>query len=91
MTCVRFIVQGWVQGVGYRAYVHRVAWDLGVVGEVWNTPDGRVAGYAMHSNLDSLERFKAHLWEGPGSVDSVELEEVDAPRVYTDFTITMTH
>jgi len=91
MTCVRFLVRGWVQGVGFRAYVHRVAWDLGVMGEVWNTADGHVAGYAAHPSADVLERFQGHLWEGPGSVDSVEVEEVGAPRPYTEFVITMTH
>ena len=41
-TCVRCLVSGRVQGVGYRAAVRREALRLGLDGWAANLPDGRV-------------------------------------------------
>jgi len=40
--CVRLTVQGRVQGVGYRAWLHREASGLGLSGWVCNRLDGSV-------------------------------------------------
>jgi acylphosphatase len=42
MAKATIIVKGWVQSVGYRAFVKRVASQLGLKGLVRNLPDGRV-------------------------------------------------
>jgi acylphosphatase len=42
MTKITIIVDGWIQGVGYRAFVKRTASQLGLKGLVRNLPDGRV-------------------------------------------------
>ncbi|MGC8538976.1 MAG: acylphosphatase, partial [Candidatus Micrarchaeia archaeon] len=39
MPSVKIVVHGFVQGVGYRAYVKGVAESLGVSGKVRNMPD----------------------------------------------------
>jgi acylphosphatase len=42
MPKVTIIATGWIQGVGYRAFVKRVASQLGLKGLVRNLPDGQV-------------------------------------------------
>ena len=42
MHATRFLVQGLVQGVGFRYFVYRSADRLGLSGFVRNLPDGRV-------------------------------------------------
>jgi acylphosphatase len=42
MITVHVFVTGFVQGVGYRAFVKKHALNLGLVGLVKNLPDGRV-------------------------------------------------
>ncbi len=54
---------GRVQGVGFRATVHRLARDFDVTGRVRNLDDGRVELEA-EGNRDELEKFR----------DRIELE-----------------
>src|SRR5208283_2710771 len=42
MVKVTIIAEGWIQSVGYRAFVKRVASQLGLKGLVRNLPDGTV-------------------------------------------------
>ncbi len=42
MAKITIIVDGWIQGVGYRAFVKRVASQLGLKGLVRNLPEGKV-------------------------------------------------
>ncbi len=54
----KYIVHGFVQGVGYRAYVKGVADTLGVNGEIENLDDGSVAitAEAEKGVLDEFEK-----------------------------------
>jgi len=60
----RFVVQGQVQGVGYRYFVLRHAEALGVSGYARNRPDGTVEVVAEGSEA-ALGDFEARLREGP--------------------------
>jgi acylphosphatase len=60
----RFLVSGRVQGVGYRAFVRRIAEPLGITGQVRNLPDGRVEVIARGS-LAARDALAAALTEGP--------------------------
>lgn len=62
-------VDGWVQGVGFRAWVRRKATELGLAGSATNLADGRVEVVAEGSESGCL-RLLAELGSGaaPGRV-----------------------
>ena len=75
MACSRFYVSGRVQGVFFRVSARDQARALGLVGEVGNLADGRVAVTACgpQAALASLQQW---LWQGPpqAAVSDVECE-----------------
>jgi acylphosphatase len=87
---VHFLIQGRVQGVGYRWFVHREASELNLRGWVRNTEEGEVEVVASGDDGD-LAELRASLKRGPrGSrVDRVvehylapsEAEGLDAFRI----------
>ena len=64
MTARRFRVEGRVQGVGFRAFVVRLAREAGVRGAVRNDADGAVTAVA-EGDPEALERFRTGLARGP--------------------------
>ena len=62
-------VDGWVQGVGFRAWVRRRASELGLTGSATNLEDGRVEVVAEGSE-SGCRRLLAELGSGaaPGRV-----------------------
>jgi len=73
----RYIVRGRVQGVGFRWFVEREAYLLGVSGWVRNNADGSVEVLAMGTR-DQLAGLRARLREGPRAARVDEVEESDA-------------
>ena len=77
MPAAKFIVNGRVQGVFYRASTREQASTLSLDGYAKNLPDGRVEVLASGSPeaLDTLERWLRH---GPAGarVESVTRENV---------------
>lgn len=71
-----FLIQGRVQGVGFRRFVEREALTLGVSGWVRNREDGRVEALACCSPT-AMDQFIAKLHEGPvhSNVETVEVRE----------------
>lgn len=69
----RYLVQGRVQGVGFRWFVLRVANGLQLTGYVRNLPDGQVEVCAK-GTPEALEALERELAQGPRSarVESVE-------------------
>jgi acylphosphatase len=61
---VHFLLQGRVQGVGFRWFVHREASELGLHGWVRNTEDGHVEVLAAGEAAD-LDELRASLRRGP--------------------------
>ena len=61
---LHFLIQGRVQGVGFRWYVHREASELDLRGWVRNTEEGEVEVVASGS-LDDLADLRASLRRGP--------------------------
>jgi acylphosphatase len=61
---LHFLIQGRVQGVGFRWYVHREASELDLRGWVRNTEDGHVEVVA-HGDEANLAELRASLRRGP--------------------------
>ena len=87
---LHFLIQGRVQGVGFRWFVHREASELDLRGWVRNTEEGEVEVVAAGS-VDDLAQLRHRLRCGPrGSrvdhliehyLDDSEAEGLDAFRV----------
>lgn len=75
---LHFLIQGRVQGVGFRWFVHREASELNLQGWVRNTEDGDVEVLAS-GDEDDLSDLRASLNRGPrGSrVDRIIEHTVD--------------
>ena len=56
MAKATITIEGWVQSVGYRAFVKRVASQLGLKGLVRNLPDGKVEVFCEGS-LSRINKF----------------------------------
>ncbi|MBS1709892.1 MAG: acylphosphatase [Armatimonadetes bacterium] len=87
MNARRVVVKGKVQGVGFRAYVLRLACDRGISGEVWNRRDGAVEMIAAHESDNQLDRFVDALGGGPGLVVDVHANPTIAEGYSGEFTI----
>ena len=61
---LHFLIQGRVQGVGFRWFVHREASELDLRGWVRNTEDGEVEVVAAGDDAD-LAELRASLRRGP--------------------------
>lgn len=61
---LHFLVQGRVQGVGFRWFVHREAYELDLCGWVRNTEDGHVEIVAAGDPAD-LDELRASIRRGP--------------------------
>ncbi len=72
----RYLIEGRVQGVGFRWFILREARALGLAGWVRNLADGRVEAYAT-GDARVLSQFAARLELGPARADvrAVETEE----------------
>jgi len=75
---LHFLIQGRVQGVGFRWFVHREASELALHGWVRNTEEGDVEVVASGS-ADDLDELRSSLRKGPrGSrVDRVVEHHLD--------------
>ena len=80
MTAKNFIVQGRVQGVGFRYFVVREAQALGLAGWVRNLPDGSVEVLAA-GDPGMVDAFEGRLWHGPphARVTGIEGREAEPP------------
>lgn len=88
MSARRAVVQGRVQGVGFRFFAERAARELGVRGWVRNLPDGSVEAVAEGDD-EAIATFIERLKRGPLSsrVDRVEVAEAP-PQGFDGFEIT---
>ena len=88
MVARRFIISGFVQGIGYRFFAMRAAARHQVLGTVRNLPDGRVEVVA-EGDRDAMDEFKKDLATGPSMAEITDIEETDLPvtGLFRDFRI----
>jgi len=72
----RFVIHGFVQGVGFRFAVERAAQSRGVAGWVRNRPDGTVEA-VFEGELEDVEALVDFCRDGPRGAE-VERVEVAA-------------
>lgn len=90
MPQIQLVVEGRVQGVGFRAYVRSVAERLGIEGSVWNTRQGYVEAVASHADEDVMSRFIEAVRQGPGYVRQVHVTRAEINDLGPGFTIGQT-
>ncbi|HET8897726.1 MAG TPA: acylphosphatase [Rhodanobacteraceae bacterium] len=80
MSAARFLLEGRVQGVFFRAATRAEAQRLGLVGYAQNLPDGRVEVLAAGSDaaLDALQRWLRH-GSPLARVDRLQRSAADGP------------
>ncbi len=85
---IEVIVEGVVQGVGFRYFTKRVARAFGIKGYVKNLPDGRVYIVA-EGDTNVLEKFLASIRRGPSLaiVKNIIVSEKEPTGEFEDFTI----
>jgi len=83
---VRIVIEGRVQGVGFRYFVQRRARSLRLTGRVWNRPDGRVEVDAEGERA-SLEALVDEVRRGPVAAEVSEAHTVwnEGPQRYEEF------
>ncbi len=88
MKRLHAIVNGRVQGVGFRKFVWKKVRDTGVVGFVRNLPDGRVEVVA-EADEGVLEEVLAVLRKGPflARVDDVAVEYSEGRGEFVEFSV----
>jgi acylphosphatase len=64
MVKITIIADGWIQGVGYRAFVKRVGSQLGLKGLVRNLPDGQVEVFCEGSLAQVNKLLKMMSYKG---------------------------
>jgi len=90
-TRLHAIVEGHVQGVGFRAYVERNAWQLGVSGWVRNRWDGTVEVTA-EAERATLDQLLSALHRGPSAsrVTQVKTHWLPATGEFSRFSVRST-
>jgi acylphosphatase len=81
MPVRRYLIEGKVQGVGFRYFTRRAARGLGLSGFVRNLPDGSVEAVAGGTS-EALDSLELQLRQGPAAarVDTVKaMDERVAP------------
>ena len=74
-----FSVRGRVQGVGFRWWTQRTGSELGLVGAVWNRPDGAVEVHVI-GPAPAVEAFATELGQGPQGAQVEGLDRFASDR-----------
>jgi len=88
MPVRRYLIEGRVQGVGFRYFTRKTAKGLGLSGFVRNLPDGSVEAVAAGTQ-EALEALEQQLRQGPPAsrVDSVRSADDSTPPGVSEFFI----
>lgn len=88
MACVKGLVSGRVQGVGFRYFVRRLAEAAGLQGYVRNLDDGGVE-FVLQGDTDEIDSLLAKIRVGPqyASVSDFSYENLSSEAGYQAFEI----
>ncbi len=78
MRRIRVVIDGAVQGVGFREATRRFAMTLGLGGWVRNRPDGRVEA-VFEGGVSTVEKALAFVRKGPPLARVTQVEVSDEP------------
>ena len=89
MVHKNIVIQGWVQGVGFRYAARKIAFQFGITGFVRNLPDGSVYIEAEGSE-EQVKEFITWCHTGPAraQIRSVSIEDGSLSE-FRDFIISM--
>lgn len=79
---IHLLIDGRVQGVGFRWFTRKAARELGLTGKVRNLPDGRVEVHAA-GPTESLALLVDRLREGPPASRVTDIQEEELADVPT--------
>lgn len=83
LVCLRWVLEGRVQGVGFRWYVVNCAQSMGVRGWVRNRADGAVEVVGMASS-STIAELDALLAKGPPGARVTRITREDVPHQSVD-------
>jgi acylphosphatase len=88
MTQFEITVEGKVQGVGFRYFVHQKANEMGITGWVKNTIDGDVLVLAQGIETE-LKTFIDYLYVGPtrSRVERITINKIQVSTVFNNFSV----
>lgn len=86
MLTKHILISGRVQGVGFRAFVQRIAENHNICGWVRNLDDGRVE-ILVQMAADQWSDFQQELQKGPprGRVDTMEIVDIVPKETFKIF------
>ncbi|MDO5848044.1 MAG: carbamoyltransferase HypF [Methanobrevibacter sp.] len=84
MASQKLLVEGIVQGVGFRPFVYRLAKDMGINGNVRNL--GNIVEINIDSNFDQFKERLVNELPPIASINSIKSEEIPDQN-FSDFTI----
>lgn len=76
-AAIRLVVEGHVQGVGFRWWTVHQARSLGLCGWVRNCRDGSVEVLAV-GERETLARFERLCWQGPSAARVTSVRRAEA-------------
>jgi acylphosphatase len=88
MVQARLFISGFVQGVGFRRFIHKQAMELNLGGWVRNLPDGRVE-VLLQGERQEVEMLIEACGKGPflAEIDEVDIQWEETMQEYADFTV----
>ena len=88
ITRYHFLIEGRVQGVGYRMSAQIAAQKIGITGWVRNLRSGQVEMVA-EGEPAQLEQLLEWAWQGPNfaQITDISLEKITATGEFTQFEI----
>ncbi len=87
--CIKAVVKGRVQGVGFRWFIQQKANRLGLAGYVCNLASGNVE-FEVEGDEDLVDKFLDYARQGPSfsKVTEMILEEKQAAGKFDSFNVT---